>query len=206
MIHDEEIGDSALSLLRSANYTESSLGVIGRTLAAPFANEAKLQAGLRHLLDEFQDEGTARMWLNPGGVVVEALLFHCHDSSGTTNALHIGKIADTATAILQGRGETFLLKAKTAGGILRQLELFPKRTARGFALLLNEITRRRIHELARKWDVPATRIRDFGEFRYAWALLRVHGLRCKSIAPVTYQHKRFRPKKSIRSLYVLSIA
>jgi len=66
------------------------------------------------------------MWLNPGGVVVEALLFHCHDSSGTTNAPHIGKIADTATAILQGRGETFPLKAKTAGGYFATARAIPE--------------------------------------------------------------------------------
>jgi len=86
-------------------------------------------------------------------VTIEAALFHCHKEVG--GKVHVGEIAKTVNATLNGRGEPTEFEAKVIGGILGSLGLVAKRDGQGYAIRLDEKARRFIHELARRFDVAA---------------------------------------------------
>jgi hypothetical protein len=135
-----------------SGYT-SEVGMLMQTLGAPFANEPEILVNLRNLLGEYQREREYQRWADPSCVVIEALVYRCHDRGGTGNRLQVGEIAKTANTIMMGRGETTALSARYVGGILRKFDLFAKRNENGFGLQLSEYTRRRIHDLAHKFEV-----------------------------------------------------
>jgi hypothetical protein len=60
-----------------------------------------------------------------------------------------------ASAILKGRGERVALEPRAVGATLRSLGLIAKRTSEGYRLLLTDSICRRIHELARQFEVAA---------------------------------------------------
>jgi hypothetical protein len=78
----------------------------------------------------------------------------CHEKEARTAAT-VGEIAETMSTILQGRGEALKLEPRKVGEILRALQLHTARqgsAGRGIALLVAD--RRRVHQLARDYDVP----------------------------------------------------
>jgi hypothetical protein len=85
-------------------------------------------------------------------VVVEALLFHCHSGK---DRIYVGEIANTASAILKGRGEIRATDPKECGGVIRLMGFSPKRDAKGSSIRLTNEVHRRLHRLARDYNVAA---------------------------------------------------
>lgn len=82
-----------------------------------------------------------------------ALLSHLH-SNEPDELVYVGQLADTSNRLLEDRGSRERLEAKALGSIIRtSLGLSPKRNAKGFAIKLTEDVRRRIHQLARDFQV-----------------------------------------------------
>jgi len=131
----------------------SKLRILAQVLAAGIVDAPKLQADLVPLLRGFEEQARAERWRDLRCVTIEALLFHTH--SAGKNKVHVGKITATARRILKGRGENASFEPETIGAIVRLLGFSPKRDRNGFALHLNEHVRRRIHNLARAYDVAA---------------------------------------------------
>jgi hypothetical protein len=125
--------------------------ILARVLGAPIVAAPEVQASLGSLLRDYQDAIRADLWLNPRCVVIEAVLFRCHDRK--SERIRVGEIARTTNAILKGRGEATQLGPKEVGGILRQLGLSPTRDSKGFAIRLDEGIRRGIHKLAGRFAV-----------------------------------------------------
>jgi hypothetical protein len=131
----------------------SPLRILSRALGAPLAGAPELQNALGPLLHELQESMNATLWLDPKCVVIEALLFWSHKRE--TAAAHVGAIAETANAILQGRGENTQLEAKAVGATLRRLGLVPKRDRQGYAIRLDDTVRRQVHRLASQFAVAS---------------------------------------------------
>ncbi len=129
--------------------------ILARVLGGCIVDAPELQAGLVPLLEEQEQEIRAARWVDLRCVVIEALLYHCHHSQ--KESVHVGEIAFVVNTILKGRGETVQLEAKEVGGIVRSLGLSPKRDTKGWAIRLTDEVRRRIHRLARDFDVSAVR-------------------------------------------------
>jgi hypothetical protein len=133
----------------------SGIRVLSRVLGAPIVGAPEIQADVASLLQNRQDEATAGCWVDLRCVAIEGALHHCHQ--GTEDRLYVGELTRTMGVILQGRGENKEVEPREIGGILRSLGLTLKRDSRGFAIGLSDTTRRRIHELAREYQVAAVR-------------------------------------------------
>jgi hypothetical protein len=133
---------------------DSRIRILGRVLGAPIVDDPELQADLGPLLSNYQDGVLASKWLDLRCVVIEALLVHCHENSG--EKLHVGRLTITVNLILRGRGETIKYEPESIGAILREHGFSPKRNRQGYAIFLNESTRRLIHQLAVRFDLATT--------------------------------------------------
>lgn len=126
-----------------------------RILGACVVDDTNLQSRLVSVLRGQDDEARITRSFSLESVLVEALLFLCHDDVNRASA-SVGDIAKVMNTILKGRGEPLELEPRKVGDVLRDLQFFPSRqssAARGISLLVAE--RRRIHLLARDYDVPA---------------------------------------------------
>jgi hypothetical protein len=137
----------------------SGIRILGRILGAPLVDAPELQAALRPVLQGQQEKIRAQRWLDARCVVIEAALAFCH--RGQTDRAHVGAIADSATEILKGRGESVKLEDKEVGAMLRSVfGIIPKRDAKGFAVRLTEDIRRKIHSHAHLLDVASLEDRE----------------------------------------------
>lgn len=88
-------------------------------------------------------------------VVTEAVMFLSHEV-GRGHA-RIGEITDIANVIFRGRGECIPLEPREVGDDLRALKLFSERLgSAGRAIRFTNEIRRRVHEMARVYDVRST--------------------------------------------------
>jgi hypothetical protein len=132
---------------------QSELRILGRVLGAGIVDAPALQADLEPLLRRFDELARAERWRDLRCVTIEALLFLTHSEKQIK--VHVGKITQTLSTILKGRGESVSLEPETIGRIVRVLGFTPKRDSKGKAIHLSDRVRRRIHELARAYDVAA---------------------------------------------------
>jgi hypothetical protein len=132
---------------------ESPLRILGRILGAAIIDAPALQADLEPVLRGLEEGARAERWHDLRCVTIESLLSLAH--FGGNEKVHIGQITLTAGAILKGRGETASFEPEIIGAIVRQLGFKPKRDNKGNAIHLSDQVRRRIHELARDYDVAA---------------------------------------------------
>ena len=131
----------------------SPIRILARVLGACIVDAPELQAGLVPLLEEHQERMRGERWIDLRCVVIEALLYYCHN--GEKDRVHVGEIADVVGAILKGRGETPPSDPKPIGGILRLLQFSPKRDSKGYAIRLTEEVRREVHRLTSDYEVAA---------------------------------------------------
>lgn len=125
-----------------------------RMLGACVVDDTDLQSNLVSALRSQDDDARIARSFSLESVLVEALLLMCHDEETRASA-NVGDIAKVMNAILRGRGEPLELEPRKVGDILRALQFFPIRqgsAARGISLTLAD--RRRIHRLARDYEVP----------------------------------------------------
>jgi hypothetical protein len=133
---------------------QPSLGEVGRSLAACTPDDPELQIGIIHALQTQQESMRAATWTDLDVVLVEALLFYCHE--GKADCVYVGEIGKAAMGILAGRGERLKLAAKTVGAKLRLLGIqIESRDKRGFRVLLTQALSRQVHGLARSLDAPS---------------------------------------------------
>jgi hypothetical protein len=132
----------------------ASLGEIGRSLAACTPDDPELQIGIVKTLQTQQAAMRAATWTDLDVVLVEALLFHCHE--GKVDCVYVGEVGKTAMSILAGRGERLKLAPKNVGARLRLLGVhIESRDERGYRVLLTQALSRQLHGLARSLDAPS---------------------------------------------------
>jgi hypothetical protein len=124
-------------------------------LAGCIVGAPELHAGIGPLLTAQHNRFCAERWIEPRCVVIEALLSRCHRKEQRGTVARVGEIAQDVADILKGRGETVELQPRAIGATLRVLGLIAKRDSHGFGFILTESFCRRIHKLARQFDVAA---------------------------------------------------
>jgi hypothetical protein len=117
----------------------------------------ELQADLEPLLRSYHEDHQSSRELDTLCVVLEGLLHLCHRDSNH-DRIFVHEISDVANAILKARDTPASLAPEQTGRILRKLGFVLKRNARGSTLYLDRTTRLRVHELARRFQVAASRI------------------------------------------------
>ena len=125
---------------------------LARSLGACTPDDPDLQAELINLLQEQDTEIRAARWTDLDTVVIEAVLFYCHEAA--RGFVYVGEIARTVETILQERGESMVMEPGLVGKRLRSLRLMTEpRDSKGVRLLLTNAVRCLVHELARDYEV-----------------------------------------------------
>jgi hypothetical protein len=125
-----------------------------RMLGACLVGAPELQSGLIAALRGHDEDARTARSFSLESVLIEVLILLCHESQARASAT-VGEITAMMNMIFQGRDEPLKLEARKVGDVLRSLQFFTARqgsAARGISLLLED--RRRIHQLARDYDVP----------------------------------------------------
>jgi hypothetical protein len=91
-------------------------------------------------------EAAGARFFDPKCVVGEAALFFCHKPDA--GHFFVGELAETINDLLQGRHEEPKLSAKRIGLVLRELGIHGERVAEGYKIILTDVVRERIHQLA----------------------------------------------------------
>ena len=129
----------------------SEVRVLARVLGACLVDTPALQAGLLTLIKGRVQQAEADRWLDVRCVAIESLLAECHGDQ--QDRAYAGQLARTAGTILKGRGGRETFEPKLMSSLLRSLGFSLKRDANGFAIRLTDDIRRRIHTLARDFEV-----------------------------------------------------
>jgi hypothetical protein len=133
----------------------SEFRILARVLGSAIVDAPNLRADLINVLQEYQKEMHAGDSIDQQSIAIEAMLDYSHDEQ-TDQLVYVGQLAHTSTAILKARGSAEMFEPKALGWILRNsLGFAPKRDGKGFAIRLTEDVRRRIHQLAREFQVSA---------------------------------------------------
>jgi hypothetical protein len=109
-------------------------------------DEAPILAALMEALAGLDEQARVARAGELPAIVVEALLVFCHEKRGEVRA---GELADTANAILAGRGERLAVRPRQMGALLAELGFTTVRLgSHGRGLRLDPAVRGRAHQLA----------------------------------------------------------
>jgi hypothetical protein len=123
------------------------------TWLAPICDCPELsKAVFAEILQQSQEAAGARL-VDPKYVVTEGALFFCHKRD--LAHFFVGELAETVNLLLKGRHEEPSLSAKGVGLMLRELGLHGERVAEGYKVVLTDMVRQRIHQLARDYQVAS---------------------------------------------------
>lgn len=127
---------------------------LARSLGACIIDDPELQATVIPLLQDQDEEVRLEHSTMLEAIVAEAALFFCHEAQ--RESVFVGELTSAVNGILHGRGETLQLEPRAVGDKLRSLGLFTRRLgSAGRGILLMDADRRRIHQLARNFDVAS---------------------------------------------------
>lgn len=97
-------------------------------------------------------EAAGARFFDPKCVVAEAALFFCHKPDA--GHFFVGELAEKINDLLQGRHEESKLSAKKVGSVLHELGIHGERVVQGYKVVLTDVVRERIHQLAVDYRVP----------------------------------------------------
>lgn len=130
----------------------SPMREIASMLGNSIADDSSLQRLVTMILEPQDHDVRTRRTDSIQAVVNEAALFLTHKAE--RSQARVGEIATIANGILKGRGESIHLDPREVGNHLRASGLFSERLGRaGRGLRFTNEIRRRIHELARAYEV-----------------------------------------------------
>ncbi len=142
MVHYERVRDKEVD--RRAFVPEMRDEAL--TWLAPIIDCRELSKSVfEEILRQSRQAAEARFF-DPKCVVAEAALSFCHKA----DAAHffVGELAERVNALLKGRHEECDLSAKRVGLVLRDLGVHGDRVAEGYKIVLTDVVRERIHQLA----------------------------------------------------------
>jgi hypothetical protein len=137
-----------------ASALAGSTATVAAAIASVFPDTPDLQNRVLELFKPQDELCRVAASCGPRAVTLDALMVLCHQGH---SAVHVGKIAETANAILEERGDGYSLNAREVGSHLSYFSLRADpsdRDAKGYRVPLSSAVRRRIHELARLHDAP----------------------------------------------------
>jgi hypothetical protein len=126
---------------------QSENRMLAKVLGASIVNDKNIQAGIRDLLRDREDQIREARFTDPTSVIIEVLFAQCHGHE--QHDIRVGELAEKAMIVLKSRGELAELKPRRVGAILTTLKL-PRKRRR---ILLETAARRRIHHLVRDHSI-----------------------------------------------------
>jgi hypothetical protein len=130
----------------------SPMREIANMLGSCIVDDDSLQSLVPMVLQPQDQDVRARRTDSVHAVEIEAALFLSHETK--RGQARIGEITTIANGILKGRGESIQLDPREVGNHLRALGLFSERLGRtGRGIRFTSAIRRKIHDLARAYDV-----------------------------------------------------
>jgi hypothetical protein len=132
---------------------QSETRVTAKILGACIVNAPEIQIGIRALLRAREDQIREMRFTDHSSVIVDVLFALCHGQK--QHAVRVKEIAEAAEVTLKGRGEPERLEPRRVGAILDALGLPRKRNSDGFRILLGPEIQRRIHLLARDYQIES---------------------------------------------------
>ena len=125
---------------------------MGRCLLAP-----ELQSELILLLQEDDKDARAEEGLRLECIVLEALLFLCHE--GARTSVFVEEVTKTVNRILSGRSAGQKVLPRGVGAKLKSLGFYTERLgSRGRGIILTEAIRGRAHQMAMVYNLSSTQI------------------------------------------------
>jgi hypothetical protein len=129
---------------------------LARTLMACIVGDTELQSGVVPLLHEQDQEIEAGRLSSVPSVIIEALLFACHEGDRPT--VQVAELAEITNTILATRHCALVISAETVGWKLKSLGFRTEPiSSMGKGLRLMDDMRTRIHKLAHDYGVWSVR-------------------------------------------------
>lgn len=127
------------------------LDAVARPLAAVMVDDFFLQGRVVELLKESNEQARVDRSSGLKGVVVRAVLSHCHQNDLRVFAR---EIAATVNGIYHEAGESLKVSSETVGHVLKSLGLYSRQLGNGGrGLMLDRSTQVQVHELGRAYEV-----------------------------------------------------
>jgi hypothetical protein len=152
---------SNVQVARKCNFDPSELSSpsreTARSLGACYSGDPDLQREIVSLLRDADAQARVRSSTCQEAVVVEAMLFLCHEKNGDKGGnLRVSEIADAVRVINIGREEITSPSPRGVGEILRALGFeTTKLDKKGRGIILCRDIDRRVHEVAFNFGVPS---------------------------------------------------
>lgn len=132
----------------------SPIREIARSLGACTPDDPDLQQETINLLQARDAQIRSDSWVDITTVIIEVLIALVHEAK--SRSVYVGEIAKLVSVTLEGRGDNWEVEARAVGEKLRLLHFkIEPRDSHGFKLLLTPPVSRRIHRLARDYEVPS---------------------------------------------------
>jgi hypothetical protein len=125
---------------------------LAHALGACIADDKQLALSLVPLLQQRDEQLRSERGSQEERAIIEAVLACFH--RGDKNQVSVAYIADFVNSILRARGEILEFSSEEIGRKLNALGLYKKRTNAGMSLILSRENSHRVHDLARRYDVP----------------------------------------------------
>jgi hypothetical protein len=120
-------------------------------LGAAIVDDDELQRGVIELLDDRDTEARVDRATGVDGLVVQAVLFHCHQKD---RQKFVREIAATTNRLYAEAGESLKVSNETVGHVLKRLGLYSRRLGNaGRGLLFDQATLSHVHRLSHEYDV-----------------------------------------------------
>jgi hypothetical protein len=124
---------------------------LAASLAAPLLGEKEMERELFHLLGLQDHEARVDLYGEREWAVAAGLYEECH---GTTGALTMGNLSDTVNSVLAANGETYSIKPRAVGELVRSFGIATEQLGnQGRGLRLTRATIRAIHALAHRFGL-----------------------------------------------------
>jgi hypothetical protein len=120
-------------------------------LAAAIVGDDELQRGVIELLEDRDNEARVDRATGVDGLVVQAVLFHCHQKD---RQKFVREIAATTNRLCAEAGESLKVSNERVGHVLKHLGLYSRRLGNaGRGLLFDKTTQSHAHKLGQEYDV-----------------------------------------------------
>ena len=120
-------------------------------LAAAIVDDVELQRGIIEVLKDRDEQSRVDRATGVNGLVLRAVLFHCHQKDQRTL---VREIAATANRLYAEDGESLKVSSETVGHVLKHLGLYSHRLGNaGRGLIFDSATQAHAHRLSHAYDV-----------------------------------------------------
>ena len=127
------------------------VSIVADVLAAAIVDDVELQRGIIEVLKDRDEQSRVDRATGVNGLVLRAVLFHCHQKD---ERKFVREIAATANRLYAEDGESLKLSSETIGHVLKSLGLYSHRLGNaGRGLIFDQATQSHAHRLSHAYDV-----------------------------------------------------